>query len=84
VITDEPQLLGLSLPDMPDVLGRVASVIAPLLDFAMEAGQLARRDPIVVAEWLARVAVSAVIAPPPGDLRPFLSEILIPALETKP
>jgi len=83
IVNDEPELLGLSLPDVPDVLGRVASVIAPLLGAAMVAGELARRDPIVVAEWLARVAVTAVIAPPPGDLRLFLSEILIPALEVR-
>jgi hypothetical protein len=51
-----------------------------LLDAAMSAGHLARRDPLVVAEWLTRIGTTVILAPPPGDLREFLREILVPAL----
>ena len=81
VVVDEPELLGRALNDVPEVLGRAATVIAPLLDSAMRAGQLARRDPVVVAEWLSRIGVTVILAPPPGDLRAFLREVLVPALE---
>jgi AcrR family transcriptional regulator len=84
VVADEPELLGRGLNDVPEVLGRAATVIAPLLDTAMRAGQLARRDPIVVAEWLSRIGATVIVAPPPGDLRAFLREILVPALEVDP
>lgn len=81
VLADEPDLVGLFLvSDMPELVGRVAAALAPLLESAMVSGQLARRDPVVVAEWLVRVGASLVLAPPPGELRAFLAEILVPAL----
>jgi AcrR family transcriptional regulator len=83
VLADEPELLGLSLADMPEVLRRCAAAIAPLLDASMAAGQLARRDPIILAEWLTRIATTVILAPPPGDLRGFLREILVPALDPR-
>ena len=83
VIADEPELLGRGLTDVPEFLGRAATVMAPLLDSAMRAGHLARRDPIVVAEWLSRIGATVILAPPPGDLRAFLRELLLPSLEVK-
>jgi hypothetical protein len=46
----------------------------------MAAGQLARRNPRVVAEWLVRQTVTLILAPPEGDLHDFLAEVLVPAL----
>jgi hypothetical protein len=46
----------------------------------MVAGQLAPRDPRVVAEWLVRQTVTLILAPPAGDLHDFLAELLVPAL----
>ena len=46
----------------------------------MTAGQLARRDPRVLAEWLVRQTVTLILAPPEGDLHAFLAELLVPAL----
>jgi AcrR family transcriptional regulator len=81
VLADERELIGLGLDDIPELLGRIAAAIVPPLELAMEAGLLARRDPVVVAEWLARVAGSTVIAPPPGDLADFFRVFLVPVLE---
>ena len=81
VLKDEPHLLGpVLVSDLGTVAGRVADVVVPLLDALMDAGHLARRDARVVAEWLVRLTVTLILAPPPGDLRAFLSELLVPAL----
>lgn len=81
VLADEPELIGPFLAsELPDVFGRVAAVVAPLLEAAMATGELAKRDPIVVAEYLVRIGVTLILAPPPGELRSFLAEILVPAL----
>jgi AcrR family transcriptional regulator len=78
---DEPELIGpFVVTDLPDLLARVTAGAAPMLGVAMDAGIVARRDPEVVAEWLARIALSVIAAPPPGPLRPFLAEIVEPAL----
>lgn len=81
VLEDEPQLIGpVLVADLGTVAGRVADVVAPLLEALMDAGQLARRDARVVAEWLVRLTVTLILAPPPGDLRAFLAELIVPAL----
>jgi AcrR family transcriptional regulator len=70
VLEDEPHLLGpVLVSDLGTVAGRVADVVVPLLDALMDAGHLARRDARVVAEWLVRLTVTLILAPPPGDLR---------------
>lgn len=84
VVADEPELLGLSLPDVPAALERIAAAITPALERGIAEGRLAPRDPTVVAEWLTRVAATAIFAPPPGDLRTFFAELLVPALEVRP
>jgi AcrR family transcriptional regulator len=80
VLADEPRLLGSLLDEVPEFLGRIAAALVPILEAAIDAGVLAPRDPVVVAEWLSRIAVTAVVAPPPGDLHSFLAELLVPAL----
>ena len=81
VLRDEPHLIGpVLVSDLGTVAARVADVVAPLLEALMAAGQLARRDPRVVAEWLVRQTVTLILAPPPGDLRAHLAELLVPAL----
>lgn len=81
VLEDEPHLLGpVLVSDLGTVAARVADVVVPLLEALMDERHLARRDPRVVAEWLVRITVTLVLAPPPGDLRAFLGELLLPAL----
>jgi AcrR family transcriptional regulator len=85
VIEDEPHLLGpYLLRDLPEVLGRSAHVSEGLLTWAMESGRLARRDPAMLGEWVARVLVTAVLAPPAGPLEEFFDEGLRPLLEVRP
>ncbi|MHB1446886.1 MAG: hypothetical protein ACYCTI_06825 [Acidimicrobiales bacterium] len=58
----------------------MSSALAPVLQMAMESGGLAPRDPMVVAEYVARLGLTLILAPPPGVLRDFLAELLIPVL----
>lgn len=81
VLRDEPELIGPFLvTDLDELIGRVVGAVAPLLAAAMGAGWLARRDPEVVADWLVRLAISLVLAPPARPLADHLGELLIPAL----
>ncbi len=81
VLNDEPHLLGpVLISDLGPVASRVADVVAPLLQTFMDSGRLARRDPRVTADWLVRQTVTLILAPPPGDLRAYVAELLVPAL----
>jgi AcrR family transcriptional regulator len=85
VLADEPELIGPFLvADLRDILGRIAAGVTPLLRAAMDAGWLAHRDPAAIAEWIVRLGVTLIVAPPPGDLRDFLAEVLVPALTPAP
>lgn len=81
VLADEPELIGPFLvTDAPALLDQIAALIAPVLDAAMTGGELARRDPLALAQLLVRLCLSHLLAPPPGDLRAVLAELLVPAL----
>lgn len=85
VIRDEPNLLGPYLVrDLPRVLERSASMGAPLFEDAMKRGTIASRDPRHLADWVGRVLLTAVIAPPAGSLRDFFDAGLRPLLEPEP
>jgi AcrR family transcriptional regulator len=80
VIADEPHVLGpVLVSDLGTVAERVADVVAPLLDQLMASGQLAQRDPRILADWLVRQTVTLILAPP-ADLGAHLREVLEPAL----
>jgi AcrR family transcriptional regulator len=82
VISDEPHLLGQYLVrDLPRVLEESAAVGAELFEAAMRRGLVADRDPLHLADWVARVLLTAVIAPPRGSLKAFFDAGLRPLLE---
>jgi AcrR family transcriptional regulator len=81
LLADDTDTITLStLTGLPALLERVAAGLAPMLQAAMDAGVLARRQPAVLAEWLIRLVVTLVLVPPLTELRAFLSEVLLPAL----
>jgi AcrR family transcriptional regulator len=80
-LRDEPQLIGpVLISDLGRASGRIAKMVTPLLDALMDSGELARRDSRVVAEWLVRQTVTLILAPPRGNLRAFLAEVVVPVL----
>ena len=81
VVADEPELIGPFLvAEAPVLLDQIGALIAPVLAAAMDAGELARRDPQAVAHLLVRLCLSLLLAPPPGDPAEVLAELLVPAL----
>ena len=85
VLADEPELIGPFLvTEAPLLLDAIAALIAPILGAAMDAGELARRDPAALAQLLVRLCLSCLLAPPAGDLVATLSELLVPALAPVP
>lgn len=82
VLADEPEVIGPFLAsDLPEVIARITSAIAPLLRVAMAASQIATRDPDLLAESLVRLGITLILAPPPGELDVFLAELLVPTLK---
>lgn len=81
VTTDEPELLaGFVIDGVPAVVERIAEHLTPMFALAGETGLLAVADPEAIAQWVARIGLSLLVAPPPGELRPFLDAVLRPAL----
>lgn len=81
VVADEPELIGPFLvTEAPALLDQIAALLVPALEAAMDAGELARRDPDAVAHFLVRLCLSYLLAPPPGDVAAVLGELLVPAL----
>lgn len=82
VLVDEPAVIGTFLVlHLPILLRRTNAISGPLLETMMEDGRLARQDPAQLADWLSRVVVNTVIAPPPGPIRDHLSFGVRPVLE---
>lgn len=81
MLTDERELLGALLADgIPQLFREIADRITPLIGLTVRAGAIAERDPAILADWLARIAVTVMVSPPRTPLRRFLSELLVPAL----
>jgi AcrR family transcriptional regulator len=54
---------------------------APFFQAAMDAGHIRKQDPVALAHWTNRIALACLLAPPPGDLREALDDLLLPMLE---
>lgn len=81
MLADERDLVGSLLSEHAETLIRTAAkAAAPLLAAGMTAGLLAKRDPLLVAEWLVRITASIVFVEQPGDVRKFLNQGLLPLL----
>jgi hypothetical protein len=82
VLSDEPAVIGSFLVlHLPILLRRTNAISGPLLEAMMDGGRLPRQDPAQLADWLSRVVVNTVIAPPPGPIRDHLSFGVRPVLE---
>jgi hypothetical protein len=85
VLADEPELIGpFIVSELPMLIDLVAAAATPLLDAAMDAGELAARDPGRLAQMLVRICLPLLLAPPPGDVRELLAELLVPVLTPDP
>jgi len=84
LLADEPELVaGFLRDDIPGVLERFTHVLGPFLGAAMDSGFVARRDPGVMTEWMVRMGLSLLFAPPRCDLRAFLAAGIRPLFEVE-
>jgi AcrR family transcriptional regulator len=85
ILADEPRLVGQILEShIGQLRDRVVPVIARLFAAGMAAGLITPMDPTVLASWVVRIVVSLVVLDPEIELRPYLREILVPALSPRP
>jgi AcrR family transcriptional regulator len=85
ILADEPGLVGNILEKhIGKVRDQVVPVLASLFESGMDAGQLARMDPTILASWIVRIVVTLVVLEPEAELRTYLSELLLPALTPMP
>ncbi len=81
VLRDEGDWMGRTVTRRLDaLLDEGVAMTAPMLSLAMAGGMIRRQDPEMLAHWLLRIALAALVAPPPGDLRTSLEELLLPVL----
>lgn len=84
LLEDDPELIARFLAHgIPDVIERFTTTLSPLLQVGMNMGVIARRDPMIVTDWVVRMGLSVLVTQPPGDLRIYLSEILLPLLSPR-
>jgi AcrR family transcriptional regulator len=85
VLRDEGDWMGRMVTRQLDhLLAQGVEVAVPLLEAAMAAGFIRTQDPERLAHWLLRIALAALVAPPPGDLATSLDELLLPVLDPAP
>jgi AcrR family transcriptional regulator len=85
VLRDEGDWMGRMVTRQLDhLLAQGVEVTAPLLAAAMAAGLVREQDPELLAHWMLRIALAALVAPPPGNLQSALDELLLPVLAPTP
>lgn len=82
ILRDEIDWVGrFATRRMSEDLDEAAAVAAPMLEAAMGLGAIRRQNAVALAHWLARIGMTCLVAPPPGDLLAALDALLLPALD---
>lgn len=82
VLRDEGDWMGRMVTRQLDrLLAQGVEIAAPLLAASMATGLIRQQDPEQLAHWLLRIALAALVAPPPGDLQVALDDLLLRVLE---
>lgn len=81
LLRDEGDWMGrLVTRRLDSLLDQGVDVAVPFLQAAMDSGLIRPQDPALLGHWLARIALAALAAPPPGDLEVALAALLRPTL----
>lgn len=85
VLRDEPELVGVFVvTELDSLLDRLRLLAAPVLSRLHSLGTAPPIDLTDLADWVTRVLVTLVIAPPPGDVDQHLRSVLGPLLSAPP
>lgn len=81
VLRDEPDLIGaFVIAELSTLIDRLLLLADPVVRRLADLDRGARFDIPVLAEWVARVVVTMVVAPPGEPPEKFLGKVLLPAL----
>lgn len=81
VLRDEADVVGaFAITELPMLLERLLLLAEPVVRRLAELDRESRVDIDVLAEWVARVVVTMVVAPPKGPPEEFLRKVLLPIL----
>lgn len=84
VLRDEPELVGVFVvTELDSLLDRLRLLAAPVLSRLDSLGTAPPIDLTDLADWVTRVLVTLVIAPPPGDVGEHLRSVLGPLLSAR-
>lgn len=84
VLRSDAEMIGPFLTqNFSAMVTRASESVRPLLSAAMDSGLIARRDPVMIADWLARLLISIGLAPPAVELRQFFEQVVGPVLEPR-
>jgi AcrR family transcriptional regulator len=79
VRADESDLVGsFAATELPGLIDRLIALGDPLLRRVVSISAIV--DPGLLADWLARIVLSIVIAPPTVPVKEFLGSVLVPIL----
>lgn len=82
VLRSDAEMIGpLLTQHFSAMVSRASESVRPLLSAAMDSGLIARRDPAMIADWLARLLISIGLAPPEVELKQFFDQVVRPVLE---
>lgn len=82
ILRDEGDWMGRMVTRQLDhLLAQGVEIAVPLLAATMAAGLIRTQDPERLTHWLLRIALAALVAPPPGDLQAALDDLLLPVLQ---
>lgn len=81
VLQDEPELVGgFVIAELPTLIDRLLVLAEPVVRRLADLDERARFDIPVLGEWVARVVITMVVAPPREAPEEFLRKVLLPVL----
>jgi len=81
VLQDEPELVGgFVIAELPTLIDRLLVLAEPVVRRLADLDERARFDIPVLGEWVARVVITMVVAPPRDPPEEFLRKVLLPVL----
>ncbi|MFP5579631.1 MAG: TetR/AcrR family transcriptional regulator [Acidimicrobiia bacterium] len=81
VLHDEPELVGgFVIAELPTLIDRLLVLAEPVVRRLADLDERARFDIPVLGEWVARVVITMVVAPPKEAPEEFLRKVLLPVL----
>lgn len=81
VLRDEPDLVGaFVIAELPTLIDRLLVLADPVVRRLADLDRSSRFDIPVLGEWVARVVITMVVAPPTEPPEQFLGKVLLPVL----